>query len=121
MIKLAKVINEKEKSCIVALGTDIKYYKSIGMTEMDVEQCSWNNGWYLKGYVPSKPQKLIIEERIKDFKNRLEELDEQSARPLRAILSGVGTDEDKQKLLDIETEAQALRQRIKDLQNDINL
>ncbi len=50
----AKIINEETKVCSVGTGTDIKFYKSIGMSEMEVEQ-AWNGQWYLKGYAPEKP------------------------------------------------------------------
>ena len=53
MIKYAKVINE-EKQCEVGLGTNTAFYKSIGMTEQDVEQ-AYDGNWYLKGYAPDKP------------------------------------------------------------------
>lgn len=54
MIKYAKIEDEKTKACMVGEGDDVEYYKSIGMTEQDVELC-WNGGWYLKGYAPEKP------------------------------------------------------------------
>lgn len=50
----AKVINEETKVCEVGLGTNTKFYQSIGMTEMDVEQ-AYDGSWYLKGYAPEKP------------------------------------------------------------------
>lgn len=55
MIKYAKVINEETKACEVGLGTDSDYYQSIGMTEMEVEQ-AYDGSWYLKGYIPTKPE-----------------------------------------------------------------
>ena len=53
MIKYAKIIDEQTKECSVGTGTDAEFYKSIGMTEMDVEQ-AYNGGWYLVGYAPKK-------------------------------------------------------------------
>lgn len=50
----AKITNETTKECSVGVGTDIEYYKAIGMTEMDVEQ-AYDGGWYVKGYAPEKP------------------------------------------------------------------
>lgn len=52
MIKYAKIINETTKECSVAEGNDINFYRSIGMTEQDVEQSEKNGGWYLQGYAP---------------------------------------------------------------------
>ena len=51
MLKYAKVINENTKQCNVGTGTNVKFYESIGMTEMDVEQ-AYNGNWYVAGYCP---------------------------------------------------------------------
>lgn len=53
MKKYAKVINEQNQ-VEVGLGTNTKFYQSIGMVEMDVEQ-AYNGSWYLEGYAPEKP------------------------------------------------------------------
>lgn len=50
----AKIINEETKQVEVGEGTNIEFYRSIGMTEQEVEQ-AWNDSWYLKGYAPKKP------------------------------------------------------------------
>lgn len=49
MKKYAKIINEETKEVSVGLGDNVEFYKSLGMTEQDVEQ-SFNGSWYLKGY-----------------------------------------------------------------------
>lgn len=54
MLKYAKVVNEKTKLCEVGLGTNSDFYKSIEMTEQEVEQ-AYNGNWYLKGYAPIQP------------------------------------------------------------------
>ena len=46
---------------------------------------------------------------------RLATLDEQSARPLRAIIAGTATDEDKEKLSKLEAESKRLRDRLNEL------
>ena len=51
MLKYAKIINEETKQCNIGLGTNTEFYKSIGMTEMDVEQ-AYNGFWYVSGYTP---------------------------------------------------------------------
>lgn len=61
MIKYAKIENEETKEVSVGLGTDISFYQSIGMEEMDVEE-AWNGVWYLKGYAPSKPNETVQEQ-----------------------------------------------------------
>ena len=67
MQKYAKVVNEVTKQCEIGLGTNAKYYKSIGMEEMDVEQ-AYNGQWYVKGYAPQPGQKpkeeILAEKRI---------------------------------------------------------
>jgi hypothetical protein len=56
-----------------------------------------------------------IEKEKHSILNRLTELDNLALRPLRAILSGNGTDEDKSKLTELEEEAQQLRLELKEL------
>ena len=53
MIKYARIADEKAGTVNVGLGTNTAFYKSIGMTEMDVEQ-GYDGQWYLKGYAPAK-------------------------------------------------------------------
>lgn len=50
----AKIINDETKQVEVGLGTNVSFYQSIGMSEMEVEQ-AYNGSWYLKGYAPEKP------------------------------------------------------------------
>ena len=50
----AKIVNEETKVCEVGIGTNTAFYKSIGMSEMEVEQ-AYNGAWYIKGYAPEKP------------------------------------------------------------------
>ena len=38
MKKYAKITDEKTKLCNVGIGNKIEFYKSIGMSEMEVEQ-----------------------------------------------------------------------------------
>lgn len=51
MLKYAKIIDEETKLCNVATGTNVEFYKSIGMEEMDVEQ-AYDGNWYVAGYAP---------------------------------------------------------------------
>ena len=53
--KYAIITNQETKTVDVGLGTDEQFYKSIGMTEMDVEQ-AYNGAWYLNGYAPQRPE-----------------------------------------------------------------
>ena len=54
MRKLAKIINNETKQVAIASGDNIEYYKSLGFSKLDVEQ-SWDDSWYLVGYVPEAP------------------------------------------------------------------
>lgn len=62
MKKYAKIVNEETNQVSVGTGTNTKFYKSIGMTEMHVEQ-GWDGNWYLAGYVPEKPAPTQDEQR----------------------------------------------------------
>lgn len=70
----AKIVNEETKLCEVGLGTNSKYYESIGMVEMEVEQ-AYNGCWYVKGYCPEKPQEIINQERIAELEEYLNSTD----------------------------------------------
>lgn len=74
MLKYAKIVNEETKLCEVGIGTNTRYYESIGMTEMEVEK-AYNGDWYLIGYAPEKPKELINQERIAELKQYLSEAD----------------------------------------------
>jgi hypothetical protein len=50
MLMFAKVINEQNQ-CEVGVGTNSAYYKSIGMTEMEVE-LGYDGAYYVAGYAP---------------------------------------------------------------------
>lgn len=59
---LAKIIDINTKECSVGLGTDVNFYRSLGMEEMDVEK-AYNNKWYVKGFAPVAPE-LTVEEKV---------------------------------------------------------
>ena len=71
MIKYAQIINEQTKQCEVGIGTNAEFYRSIGMSEMEVEQ-AWDGSWYLKGYCPEKPEPTIEEKsnQVKSISNQ---------------------------------------------------
>lgn len=68
MLKYAKITNEETKECQVGTGTNSDFYKSIGMTKMDVEQ-AYNGAWYLSGYAPAEPEKT--KEEISETRRKL--------------------------------------------------
>lgn len=74
MLKYTKIIDNVLKKCVVGTGTNTKFYQSIGMEQMDVEQ-AYDGSWYLMGYAPEKPQSLINQEKITELKQKLSETD----------------------------------------------
>ena len=54
MIKYAKLTNETTGECQVGNGTDIDFYHSLGMVEMDVQQSDIDGCWYLTEKCPMK-------------------------------------------------------------------
>ena len=69
MIMFAKTIDEETKQCEVGVGTNTEFYKSIGMTEMDVEQ-AYNGQWYVKGYAPAEPE-TEKQARVRGIRNQM--------------------------------------------------
>ena len=61
MITYAQIVDKQTKLVVVGTGTDSAYYKSIGMTQRDVEQ-AYNGAWYVKGYAPEKPESTLEEQ-----------------------------------------------------------
>lgn len=59
---------------------------------------------------------VLKQNRIAEIKARLIVLDGKAVRPLRAITTGVGTDEDNTFLVEIENEAQSLRTELAGLE-----
>lgn len=70
MIKYAQLINEETGLCEVGIGTNIEFYKSIGMVELDVQQSDIDNAWYLAEKCPMKTD----EEKAKAERERLDNL-----------------------------------------------
>lgn len=62
---------------------------------------------------------VTIAEQMTKLKLQFNELDQQSIRPLRAILSGIATDEDKNKLKELETQVMKLREQFTELNKEI--
>ena len=56
----AKIVNEETKLCEVGTGTNVEFYKSIGMVDMEVEQ-GYDGAWYVKGYAPKESVEEINE------------------------------------------------------------
>ena len=70
MIKYAKVTNQETGLCEVGLGTNIDFYQSIGMEQLDVQQSDIDNAWYLTEQCPMKTD----EEKELEEKERIAKL-----------------------------------------------
>lgn len=106
MLKYAKIIDEETKQCEVGIGTNVEFYKSIGMTEMDVEQ-AYNNQWYVAGYAPEEPAPTEEEQRQKREEYRKEHIDSQTAMRSRKIANQTWTADDERAYLDLDAEVTA--------------
>ena len=65
MIKYAKIADAEAKRVMVGLGTNTDYYKSLGMTEMEVEPGA-DGQWYLEGFAPAPPETKTVRTFAKD-------------------------------------------------------
>ena len=54
MIRYAQLINEETGLCNIGTGTNIDFYKSIGMIELDVQQSDVDYNWYLIDKCPMR-------------------------------------------------------------------
>jgi hypothetical protein len=65
MKRYAKIIDKEKGTCQVGIGTDVEFYQSLGMEEMEVEQGS-DGRWYLAGFVPPPPETKTVRTFAKD-------------------------------------------------------
>lgn len=67
--------------------------------------------------VPIEPPEIArsAEEQTEELKNRLDEIDRQAIRPLRAIAAGTATDEDRRILAELEAQAKEIRAQMAEL------
>lgn len=69
MLLFAKIEDEETKRVVVGSGTNTAFYRSIGMSEMEVEQ-GYDGQWYLAGYAPQKPQE-VKEQEVRAVRDQL--------------------------------------------------
>lgn len=69
------------------------------------------------GYTEEEIQEQQKQELINQLVQQLDEIDLKTVRPLRAIQSGQGTQEDQQKLDELEAQAKEIRRQIQELKN----
>ena len=90
MIKYCKIINKEKGLGEIATGTNANFYKSIGMTQLDVQQSDIDNCWYLADKCPMKTE----EEKIQEETKRIAMLNLTAADVERAIYKAKGLDFD---------------------------
>ena len=56
------VIDNNTGLCSIGTGTNIEFYKSIGMVELDVKQSNIDNKYYLANKCPMKTSEQTIKE-----------------------------------------------------------
>ena len=72
MIRYAQLINEETGLCNIGTGTNIDFYKSIGMIELDVQQSDVDYNWYLIDKCPMKDnEEKELEEKKRVAKLRM--------------------------------------------------
>lgn len=87
MIKYAIITDTEKGLCDVGIGTNTEYYKSLGMTELDVTQSEIDMKWYLTEKLQS-PEYLARKEifdkekRINEIHTELDELDLKRVRAM---------------------------------------
>lgn len=87
MIKYAIIIDNELGTVAVADGTDIDYYKSVGMKEMDVDKSEVDDNWYLYDKCPHHSE----EEKEQQKRERISHL-KCTKRVLVLILEQLGKD-----------------------------
>ena len=100
---------QENGSLIVGTGTDVDFYKSIGMKLMSVEK-GWDGAYYKEGQTPEKPRAIIIEEELNEQQKILSSTDWYA---IRYADSGVEIP------ADIKAKRQAAREKIDELRAEI--
>lgn len=104
-----------------------KPYSNTNRIDFIVEN-NHNKGYIIKetetaleawGSTEEETQEQQKQEQINELIQQLNVIDLKTVRPLRAIQSGQGTEEDQQILNELEAQAEEIRQQIKDLQNNV--
>lgn len=111
MKKYAKIENEETKQVSVGLGTNTKFYQSIGMTEMNVEQ-DYRGNWYVEGYAPIAPTPTHEDQRLKRAAAYQVEVDPITCHILR-LQDDVITPEVEQEITDLKIERAEVVEQIK--------
>ena len=85
----AQIIDEETKQVNIGIGTNTTFYKSIGMTEMEVEQ-AYNGSYYLKGYAPTQNLDELKYEKLSELTTITSKIDNQLVNTDMIIKSSLG-------------------------------
>ena len=97
MIRMyCKVIDDITKRVDVGIGSDYKYYESLGY-KLDYVEEGINGCWYLKGYAPQVKPEDWKEKRIEELKKELAKWDYIGVK----IATGCATIADYQDIIDM--------------------
>lgn len=122
MLKYAKIINSDTGLCSVGLGSNEKYFKSIGMEIVDVEQSDIDLQWYLTEKCPMKTDRQKeIEEIEKQIEQINEELNNLDTKRIRAVCEpSIKNEETGETWLDYyNSQIVKLRQQIQELKERV--
>ena len=86
MIKYCKIINKEKGLVEIGTGTNANFYKSIGMTQLDVQQSDIDGAWYLTDKCPMKTD----EQKAQEEAQRIAMLNLTAADVERAIYKAKG-------------------------------
>ena len=129
MKKYAKIENETTKRVFVGMGDNHDFFKSIGMTEMDVVE-GYDGNWYLAGFAPEKPREQIEVEALAQAKAERSEAvsnitvwvdgmefdgDEESQQRVARSILALGDDEIMSWVLHDDTIAQVSKSQLKEV------
>ena len=85
----AQIIDEETKQVNIGIGTNTTFYKSIGMTEMEVEQ-AYNGSYYLKGYASTQNLDELKSEKLAELTAITSKFDNQLINTDMIIKSSLG-------------------------------
>ena len=109
----AQIIDEETKQVNIGTGTNTSFYKSIGMTEMEVEQ-AYDGSYYLKGYAPTKSFSELKSEKLSELTTKAKEFEEPVNNDMYFISSVTVTENDVEKNLIVNGDRRT-RSNIQDL------
>ena len=112
-----KIINKDTKECLILNQIEAK---KQGFQEMEVE-FSYDGKAYLKGYAPQKPQELINQEKITEYRKYLTDTDYVVVKISEAMVNGSKQliNELKNKYADVLNKRDEARKQINKLEKGI--